>query len=89
MPPPRSFEGGGGGGGGDADGCKLYVGNLSFQTQSADMREYFAGVCHQSSFLARASLVCGAVRSTHCCTAVFPGFRIGDVVRYLTSPAMV
>eukprot|EP00281_Chroomonas_sp_CCMP1168_P023273 CAMPEP_0206223476 /NCGR_PEP_ID=MMETSP0047_2-20121206/6505_1 /ASSEMBLY_ACC=CAM_ASM_000192 /TAXON_ID=195065 /ORGANISM="Chroomonas mesostigmatica_cf, Strain CCMP1168" /LENGTH=141 /DNA_ID=CAMNT_0053646353 /DNA_START=48 /DNA_END=473 /DNA_ORIENTATION=+ len=40
-PPPRSFEGGGGGGGGDNDGSKLYVGNLSFQTNSEDLRQYF------------------------------------------------
>jgi hypothetical protein len=55
-PPPRSFDdggggggyrgggGGGGGGGGDGDGCKLYIGNLAFSTQSEDLRQYFGQV---------------------------------------------
>jgi hypothetical protein len=37
--PPRE-----GGGGGSEDGCKLYIGNLSFQTQAQDLRDYFSTV---------------------------------------------
>eukprot|EP00961_Rhodomonas_salina_P142918 1923772-Rhodomonas_salina.1 len=42
-PPPPSGGGGGGfGGGGGGEASKLYVGNLSFQCQSEDLREYFS-----------------------------------------------
>lgn len=45
-PPPPSGGGGGGfGGGGGGEASKLYVGNLSFQCQSEDLREYFSSVC--------------------------------------------
>jgi hypothetical protein len=52
--PPRSFDGAA------EDGCKLYVGNLSFQTQSNDLRDYFGTVMfHPRPARDSSLLLCG------------------------------